>query len=626
MGTYGLSYAYNLAGEVISITNPWGVQVGYNYDKTGRPTNVMGSGYGGVSSYVSRMSYRTFGLKQMNYSNGRTLSVQYDNRLRPTQWNIPGVMGWNYAYNYFNERTGRVMYAQNISDGTLDRSYQCDQVGRLIDSHSGGEARFHMGIGPNGVVDGPYSHHYYYDQWGNITQRDGWSGDNAAFGPVTYTNNKRNGLTYDAAGNLTNDVGLNYTYDATGQQATASYSGYLLQQYYDGNGLRGKKTENGLTTYYLRSSVLGGQVIAEIVLWQGSWQWKRGYVYLGGQLLAIQDANAIWWVHQDPIVKSKRVTNGSGTVVSTIELDPWGGNTNRNSNAAFQPQAFTTYTRDDNASDDAMFRRYNRWWSRFDQPDPYDGSYNLNNPQSFNRYPYVQNDPANFVDPNGLDTNYTFTTPDKLPEPPTNWTGVFGGGDTGIIVEGPTGGEGGSQDSSGFNIPGIVTQVNAILSKPACIDFAERILNAVTNKDNPLLTGGDLQQLFELFLVQKNGGYTRKKPNDSAGYGSPRGLIRNGNGKIFSKVVAPAEQTAYDAATTVAELFHLAGRNQYYTDRALAEAAHSIPDFASKYGGFIPESNVFDPRYRDKAGAAKDPNHGGWSSYFHDIQRKVCGP
>lgn len=22
-------------------------------------------------------------------------------------------------------------------------------------------------------------------------------------------------------------------------------------------------------------------------------------------------------------------------------------------------------------------RRYNRWWSRFDQPDPYDGSYNL---------------------------------------------------------------------------------------------------------------------------------------------------------------------------------------------------------------------------------------------------------
>jgi hypothetical protein len=43
-----------------------------------------------------------------------------------------------------------------------------------------------------------------------------------------------------------------------------------------------------------------------------------------------------------------------------------------------------------------------RWWSRFDQPDPWDGSYNLSDPQSLNRYNYVQNDPVNFVDPSGL--------------------------------------------------------------------------------------------------------------------------------------------------------------------------------------------------------------------------------
>jgi hypothetical protein len=49
-----------------------------------------------------------------------------------------------------------------------------------------------------------------------------------------------------------------------------------------------------------------------------------------------------------------------------------------------------------------MFRRYNRWHSRFDQPDPYDGSYELGDPQSLNRYAYVQNDPVNFRDPEGL--------------------------------------------------------------------------------------------------------------------------------------------------------------------------------------------------------------------------------
>lgn len=56
-----------------------------------------------------------------------------------------------------------------------------------------------------------------------------------------------------------------------------------------------------------------------------------------------------------------------------------------------------------NGGDEAMHRRYNRWWSRFEQPDPYDGSYDLSQPQSFNRYAYVQNDPVNFVDPSGLD-------------------------------------------------------------------------------------------------------------------------------------------------------------------------------------------------------------------------------
>lgn len=89
-------------------------------------------------------------------------------------------------------------------------------------------------------------------------------------------------------------------------------------------------------------------------------------------------------------------------MVSTVELDPWGADTSRSSNAAFQPRKYTSYDRDGNASDEAMFRRYNRWHSRFDQPDPYDGSYDLTNPQSFNRYAYTQNDPVNFVDPSGL--------------------------------------------------------------------------------------------------------------------------------------------------------------------------------------------------------------------------------
>jgi hypothetical protein len=65
-------------------------------------------------------------------------------------------------------------------------------------------------------------------------------------------------MSYDGAGNLVSDGGQ-YGYDATGQQVSATYppswNGYTLQQSYDGDRLRGEKTDNGATTYYLRSSV-----------------------------------------------------------------------------------------------------------------------------------------------------------------------------------------------------------------------------------------------------------------------------------------------------------------------------------------------------------------------------------
>jgi hypothetical protein len=51
----------------------------------------------------------------MAYSNNRTLSLEYDSRMRVTSWNVSGVMGWSYGYDYFGEKTGRVMYAGNLN-------------------------------------------------------------------------------------------------------------------------------------------------------------------------------------------------------------------------------------------------------------------------------------------------------------------------------------------------------------------------------------------------------------------------------------------------------------------------------------------------------------------------------
>jgi RHS repeat-associated protein len=400
--TFRLSYTYNLNGDLTSVTNPWGSQFAYTQDVAGQVTKVSGAGAVSMSNYAEGISYRASGaVKFIQYGNSRQLHINYDGRMRMSRWEVTGVMGWEYNYDYFGEHSNRVTYARNIYDSTLDRSYDYDHVGRLTIAYSGMDARAHVGVPGSswGVQDGPYASPTFYDVYGNQIGRQGWGGANWWFS-ATYTNNKRDGFTYDAAGNLLNDLGQNFTYDATGQQTSASYSGYSLTNYYDGDRLRVKKSENGVVTYYLRSSVLGGQVVAEMNSGGG---WMRGYVYDGdGQLLVVQNNGGVRWNHQDPITKSQRLTDTIGGITSVTDLDPWGGETSRSQSSAFNPRKYTTYERDGNASDDAMMRRFNRWHARFDQPDPYDGSYELTNPQSFNRYAYAANDPVNFTDPSGL--------------------------------------------------------------------------------------------------------------------------------------------------------------------------------------------------------------------------------
>jgi RHS repeat-associated protein len=49
------------------------------------------------------------------------------------------------------------------------------------------------------------------------------------------------------------------------------------------------------------------------------------------------------------------------------------------------------------------FRKNENRAGRWTSPDPYNGSASVADPQSWNRYSYVENEPTNFVDPSGLD-------------------------------------------------------------------------------------------------------------------------------------------------------------------------------------------------------------------------------
>ncbi|MGH9725430.1 MAG: RHS repeat-associated core domain-containing protein, partial [Candidatus Acidiferrales bacterium] len=62
---------------------------------------------------------------------------------------------------------------------------------------------------------------------------------------------------------------------------------------------------------------------------------------------------------------------------------------------------FTSYERDGESGNDyALGRYYENRLGRFTATDPLAGA--AGNPQSLNRYAYVQNDPINSADPSGM--------------------------------------------------------------------------------------------------------------------------------------------------------------------------------------------------------------------------------
>jgi RHS repeat-associated protein len=55
----------------------------------------------------------------------------------------------------------------------------------------------------------------------------------------------------------------------------------------------------------------------------------------------------------------------------------------------------------ESSSQHATFRQYSSTLGRWMSPDAYDGSYNINDPQSLNRYTYASNSPLSYIDPDG---------------------------------------------------------------------------------------------------------------------------------------------------------------------------------------------------------------------------------
>ncbi len=403
--TYSMSYAYNLAGSQTSMTYPSGRVITSGYDSAGRLAGVKdqssGVYYAGAASTdaTNRVQYAAQGVVSvMKLGNGLWEHTSFNNRLQPTQIGLgtsstdSGTMG--LSYNYGTTTNNGNLQSVSYSGGGLSytQSFGYDALNRLTTSSESGSS---------------WSQTNGYDQYGNRWIDYGGGVHNLAFSATT-NRITTSGYSYDSAGNLTNDTVHTYGFDAENKIKTVD--GVTGVYGYDGDGNRVKK--NFALGEKVRMVYSGGQLVAEYNLTTGAL--LKEYVYGAKGLVAtIEPTNGTRYTTSDHLGSPRVVTNSSAGVVSRHDYLPFGeelfsGTGGRTTAQGYSGndgirQQFTGQQRDNETGLDYFNARYYAsMQGRFTSPDPLVASGHPMNPQSWNRYAYVSNNPCRLVDPSGL--------------------------------------------------------------------------------------------------------------------------------------------------------------------------------------------------------------------------------
>ena len=270
----------------------------------------------------------------------------------------------------------------NGRDSTRTAAYTYDQVNRLATAQT-----------PSAATWGDS---YVYDAWGNLLQKNVIKG--TAESMALTVNNKNQvttpAFTYDAAGNVTSDTSVSMAYDAEGRMNPTSGTTYT----YDGDGRRVKKSDG--TVYWEDDS------FRPLSVGTTSGSITRDYIFLGGKRIAfvpLSSGNPYYYL-SDHLGSTAVIASGDGkTIQWEADYFPFGAVRQVFKNIASNNYEFTGYEFDSDTGYNYAVARYEAGrWGRFLSPDPYLGSMDITNPQSMNRYSYVQNNAINAIDPWGL--------------------------------------------------------------------------------------------------------------------------------------------------------------------------------------------------------------------------------
>ena len=278
----GVTYTYDPAGRVKTVTYPSGAVVTSHYDSTGQVSQVELTVDGQTQVLADGISYHPFGpVANLTYGNGATLTQAVDQAYRFSTLAVPGVL--NLAAHQY-DGNGNLLQRDAGTGPPVLSTFGYDALDRLD-----------IAGGPFGTRD------YDYDPNGNRTNLV------ADATPTAYAyeigSNRLDTLgssdvLLDANGNTLNQGNWTYSYTPDNRLETAGESGSLVATYaYNGLGQRvGKQTSTGTVTGYVYG--LTGELLAELDV---AGTPLAEYIYLNGQPLAL-----------------RQYASGSGTAVDQI--------------------------------------------------------------------------------------------------------------------------------------------------------------------------------------------------------------------------------------------------------------------------------------------------------------------
>ena len=320
-------------------------------------------------------------------------SFQYDvNTGRPAQFklnvgtsqSVTGNLGWNSNSTLASLNITDQLYSSN----TQSCSYSYDDLNRLGSANCGSSI---------------WSQTYSYDAFGNIAKSVPSGSTGITFmGVYSNSTNRLSSIstyipTYDNNGNLTYDTNHNLAWDAEGNMLNVDST--TVQLTYDAFDRAVEQNRGGSYTQIVYAPSGG-----KLALMNGATLIKA-FVPLPGGPTAVYAAGTtgpLFYRHADWLGSSRLASTQNRTKYFDVSYAPFGENYNPSGTSDYD---FTGQNQDtETGYYDFLFREYSPVQGRWMSPDPSGmAAVDPTNPQSWNRYAYVLNNPLALIDPLGLD-------------------------------------------------------------------------------------------------------------------------------------------------------------------------------------------------------------------------------